>query len=83
MNAKPYPLSDTPYAWGHEHFCAPDATVLYDAEPDRVDDVGEPVKLPGNPVPPTFCSSCLQWFDDPQHLTAASHLPPEQGETHA
>lgn len=77
-------MSETPgYSWGHEHFCPPDTRYLYDTEPHRLNTIGFPKKLEDNPEPPTFCSMCLRWFDDPEHTTAANHLPPEQGETHA
>ena len=74
-----------PYAWGGEHFCAPDATTLYHAEPQRLHSIGFPVELDANPVPPTFCSVCLLFFDDPAHdahPTGSGPRPPEQGEHH-
>lgn len=74
-------MSDKPYQWGHEHFCQPDATKLYHAEPGRINAIGYPVELDANPVPATFCSVCLEWFDDPQHLEGSEHRPPEQRET--
>lgn len=70
-------MSDKPHEWGGEHFCGPDAKELYYTEPNRVSTVGFPVELDANPVPATFCSVCLQWFDDPAHLTGSEHRPPE------
>jgi hypothetical protein len=69
------------FAWGHEHFCAPDATALYHTEPERLNDpaLGFPVELDTNPVPATFCSTCLKWFDDPAHPEGSDHRPPQKG----
>lgn len=73
-------MSGKPFAWGDEHFCAPDATKLYNREPERLNTVGYPVELDANPVPATFCSVCLQWFDDPAHDHEGSdHRPPQKG----
>ena len=73
-------MSDKPYQWGHEHFCQPDATELYNTEPERLDTVGYPVELDANPKPATFCSVCFMWFDDPAHDTEGSeHRPPQKG----
>lgn len=55
-------MNDKPYQWGHEHFCQPDATDLYNNEPRRLEEVGYPVELDAPPEPETFCSVCLQWF---------------------
>jgi hypothetical protein len=79
-------VSDTPekaYAWAGEHFCSADTRHLYDTEPERIHnpDIGFPVELDSNPEPPTFCSRCLLWFDDPQHTTGSDHRPPEKGTT--
>lgn len=82
MSPKPYPSSDTPYSWGGEHFCGPDATALYTSEPDRRALLGEPDKLRRNPVPPTFCAVCLDWFDHPETLTP-DYRPAQQGDTNA
>lgn len=76
-------MSTKPYQWGEEHFCEPDVVQLNTAEPDLKHTLGFPVQLDGNPTPPTFCSACLRWFDDPAHLTGSDHRPPEQGGTHA
>lgn len=71
-----------PYAWGHEHFCAPDTRTLYDTEPERLTSIGYPVELEEPPTPPSFCSKCLLWFDDPAHDTEGSdHRPLQKGLT--
>jgi hypothetical protein len=69
-------VSDTPYKWGHEHFCEPDATELYQNEPDRLAHLGHPVKL--DAPPETFCSVCLEWFVGP-HEEGSEHRPPKKG----
>lgn len=63
-------MNDQPYAWGVEHFCEPDATRLYETEPQRLTDpeLGYPVKLEELPVPETFCSACLEWFTTPEEV---------------
>lgn len=73
-------MSDTPYAWGAEHFCEPDATELYETEPQRITDpaLGYPVKLDELPEPETFCSVCLQWFTNPANLEGSAPRPPEE-----
>lgn len=72
-------MSDTPFEWGGEHFCKPDATELYNLEAARrITAYGFPVQLDTNPVPATFCAVCLQWFDDPAHDNKEHH---EQGHT--
>lgn len=76
--------NDVPHEWGGEHFCRTDAVELYQTQPQRLTDHGFPVELDANPVPPTFCSRCLQWFDDPAldpHHTGSGPRPPEQGAT--
>lgn len=73
-------MSDTPYQWGHEHFCQPDATELYNTEPDRLASLGYPVEL--ERAPETFCSVCLKWFVDADHA-GSDHRPPENGATNA
>lgn len=71
-------MTDKPYEWAGEHFCKPDVTALYHGEPARIHTIGYPVELDANPEPPTFCSSCLCWFDDP--ATIGSDLRPPQQE---
>ncbi|UOK18402.1 hypothetical protein SEA_BRUHMOMENT_86 [Arthrobacter phage BruhMoment] len=70
-------MSDLGFQWGHEHFCVPDATQLYQSEPDRLADLGHPVALTTPPRPETFCSVCFQWFDPPHE--GSDHRPPEKG----
>lgn len=74
-------MSDTPYEWAGEHFCKEDATALYHAEPERINnpDIGYPVELDSPPEPPTFCSTCLLWWADPNHLEGSDHRPPQKG----
>ncbi len=79
-------MSDsTPHEWAGEHFCGTDTRYLYDFEPLRIHnpDIGFPVRLDANPVPPTFCSRCLNWFDDPAHdpppTEGSEHRPPQKG----
>lgn len=31
---------------------------------DKVGPEEFPVLLPGNPIPPSFCTECLRWFDE-------------------
>jgi hypothetical protein len=69
-------VSDTAYSWGHEHFCAPDATRLYQREPGRLNTVGYPKQL--DELPETFCSVCLGWFTGP-HPEGSEHRPPQKG----
>lgn len=72
-------MSGNSYQWGDEHFCEPDVVRLNDTDPDLKLTHGYPVQLETNPVPPTFCSSCLNWFDDPAHdtqHTGSAHRPP-------
>lgn len=74
-------MSDTPHEWGGEHFCGADTRHLYDHEPERIYDpaIGFPVQLDENPVPPTFCSRCLKWFDAPELEGSDLRPPPEKG----
>lgn len=74
-------MSDTPYAWGGEHFCEPDVNRLYHAELQRIYDpaLGFPVKLKELPDPETFCSTCLKWFTPPVKLEGLDLQPPEEG----
>lgn len=76
-------MSDKPHEWAGEHFCGADTRHLYDTEPERIHnpDIGFPVELDENPHPPTFCSRCLQWFDDPANDTplGSDLRPPEKG----
>lgn len=71
------------YSWGHEHFCPPDATKLYYSEHHRLQEIGHPKSMPDNPVPATFCSHCLKWFDDPakDQLEGSGSRPPERNDT--
>jgi hypothetical protein len=72
-------VSDTPaFQWGHEHFCQPDATELYNKEPQRLNDpaLGFPKQL--DELPETFCSVCLMWFVGP-HPEGSEHRPPQKG----
>lgn len=68
-----------PYQWGHEHFCEPDVVALNEKDRDLAATIGYPVQLTANPEPPTFCSGCLNWFDDPAHQEGSAHRPPEKG----
>jgi hypothetical protein len=74
-------VSEPSYQWGHEHFCEPDTRTLYDTEPRRLSEMGFPVKLEAPPEPPTFCSSCLQWWQEPQPQGSAPR-PPESKDNH-
>jgi hypothetical protein len=78
-------VSDTAYEWGPEHFCEPDATALYNAEPQRIHnpELGYPVKLDTPPEPPTFCSTCLQWWAEPEPTGGSEHRPPQKGTRNA
>jgi hypothetical protein len=71
-------VSATPYSWGHEHFCVIDATELYYKDPNMLHTLGFPVALDANPEPPTFCSICLFWFDNPSQEGSGTR-PPERG----
>lgn len=77
MSKTPEP-ADKAFAWGHEHFCEPDATALYHAEPERIHDpaLGFPKEL--DHLPETFCSTCLDWFALP-HIEGSEHRPPQKG----
>jgi hypothetical protein len=76
--------NDSAYIWAGEHFCSVDTRYLYDYEPHRIHnpEIGFPVKLDAKPHPPTFCSRCLQWFDDPEQPTEGLEpQPPTTKET--
>lgn len=77
-------MSDTPHEWGGEHFCRTDAVELYQTQPQRLAKHGFPVALTTNPVPATFCSRCLRWFDDPANDddNGSEPRPPTEGQTH-
>lgn len=78
-------MSDKPHRWGHEHFCGPDLSTLYRSAQggELLNDIGFPVALDAPPEPPTFCSSCLQWFDEAeQHTEGSEHRPPQKGTEH-
>lgn len=74
-------MSDTPYEWGGENFCAVDATDLYNTEPERLAVHGFPVAL--EQAPESFCAVCLLWFIGPEHHhpTGSDLRPPEKGTT--
>lgn len=70
-------MSEKPYQWGHEHFCEPDVVALHERDPSMAVEHGYPTQLEAPPTPATFCSVCLEWFDDPAHLVGSDHRPPE------
>lgn len=76
-------MSESPHEWAGEHFCAADTRHLYDHEPERIHnpEIGFPVRLDANPEPPTFCSRCLKWFDDPATTEGSEPRPPQKGTT--
>lgn len=76
-------MSDRPYEWIEgNHYCEKDAHALHSEQPHLLKQHGPPKMLVQNPVPPTFCSICLGWFDDPKHAEGSDHRPPtEKGST--
>jgi hypothetical protein len=68
-----------PYEWGSNHYCEPDVVRVNESNRDMAVTHGLPVQLESNPEPPTFCSFCLNWFDDPAHQEGSAHRPPEKG----
>lgn len=73
------PQDPSSYEWGGENFCAPDATDLYNTEPERLNTHGWPVPL--DTPPASFCAMCLFWFIGPDHhhSQGSEHRPPQKG----
>jgi hypothetical protein len=76
---------NAPHTWSGNHYCAKDARhLMYHPDGDALRQAGYPEQLSTNPVPASFCSYCMGWFDDPaldHHHTGSDPRPPEKGTT--
>lgn len=75
-------MADNPYQWANgNYYCPPDAATICRIDPDMVAEHGFPVQLESTPTPKSFCSVCLQWFDDPATDQGSGNRP-QEGHTH-